>query len=73
LLIVTLEWRRYRRSGMSKSRTYAVEIAAQVALALAVGLAVSIVLGGAALLLAEGAASANAAPRALGITAAILA
>lgn len=54
---------------MGKSRTYAVEIAAQVALALAIGLAVSIVLGGAALLLAEGAASANAAPRALGIIA----
>jgi hypothetical protein len=58
---------------MSKSRTYVVEVAAQVALALAIGLAVSIVLGGAALLLAEGAGSANAAPRASAIVAAAVA
>ena len=36
---------------MAKSRTFALEIATQTALALAIGLAVSIVLAGAALLL----------------------
>lgn len=37
---------------MTKSRTFALEIVTQTALALAIGLAVSIVLAGAALLLA---------------------
>ena len=49
---------------MTQSRRFAFEIAAQAALALAIGLSVSIVLAGAALLLADGASSAGASPKA---------
>lgn len=56
---------------MAKSRTFALEIATQTALALAIGLAVSIVLAGAALLLAGNArADAPSAPVAASVPAA---
>ena len=47
---------------MIRSRLFAIELAAQVVLALAIGLFVSIVLAGVALLLAGDASAAQAAP-----------
>lgn len=47
---------------MVKSRRFAVELAAQATLALAIGLCVSVVLAGAALLLAGGAPAEPARP-----------
>ena len=47
---------------MTKSRLIAIELVAQVTLALAIGLFVSLVLAGAALLLAGGADAATALP-----------
>lgn len=44
-------------AGMSRFRIFAVELAAQVALALAIGLGVSLVLAGATLVLAGDAAN----------------
>ena len=47
---------------MTRSRLVAIELLAQVALALAIGLFVSVVLGGAALLLAGGTGASDALP-----------
>jgi hypothetical protein len=47
---------------MTKSRLIALELVAQVALALAIGLSVSIVLAGATLLLAGGTDASHASP-----------